>query len=105
MGVVLVSRTCESRKSVKRGKVAQAQKEREPVSRFPLEKCLFIRFRLAEVTLQQALERLAVAGLVAGQAKRQSRSARLNNRWGARVWSLSAGTPAVLNFEKSVCKV
>ena len=45
---------------------AQAQKEREPVSRFPLKKCLFIRFGLTEVTLQQALESLAVAGLVAG---------------------------------------
>ena len=41
---------------------SQAQKEREPVSRFPLEKCLFIRFGLAEVALQQALESLAVAG-------------------------------------------
>ena len=44
---------------------AQAQKEREPVSRFPLEKCFFIRFGLAEVTLQQTLQSLAVTGLVA----------------------------------------
>ena len=41
---------------------SQAQKEREPVSRFPLEKCLFIQFGLAEVTLQQALESLAMPG-------------------------------------------
>ena len=44
---------------------AEAQKEREQVSPFPLKKCLFMRFQLAEVTLQQALESLAVAGLVA----------------------------------------
>ena len=42
------------------------QKEREQVSPFPLKKCLFMRFGLAEVALQQALESLAVAGLVAG---------------------------------------
>ena len=42
---------------------AQTQKEREPVSRFPLKTCLFIRFGLAEVALQQALESLAVTGL------------------------------------------
>ena len=41
---------------------AQAQKERGPISRSPLKKCLFIRFQLAEVALQQALERLAVTG-------------------------------------------
>ena len=33
---------------------------------FPLKKCLFMRFGLAKVTLQQALESLAVTGLVAG---------------------------------------
>ena len=43
-----------------------AQKEREQVSPFPLKKCLFMRFGLAKVTLQQALEGLAVTGLVAG---------------------------------------
>ncbi len=44
----------------------KTQKEREPVPRSPLKKCLFIRFGLAEVTLQQAFESLAVTGLVAG---------------------------------------
>ena len=37
-------------------------KKREPVSRFPLKKCLIIRFGLAEVALQQALESLAMTG-------------------------------------------
>ena len=42
------------------------QKEREQVSPFPLKKCLFMRFQLAEVALQQALESLAVARFVPG---------------------------------------
>ena len=41
----------------------RGQKEREQVSPFPLKKCLLIQFGLAEVTLQQALESLAVTGL------------------------------------------
>ena len=51
IGAIQESCTCESQKSVIRRKVtpnlhtcaAEAQKEREPVSRFPLKKCLFIR--------------------------------------------------------------
>ena len=43
---------------------AASEKEREPVSRFPL-KMLQNGFRLlAEVTLQQALESLTMSGLV-----------------------------------------
>ena len=40
----------------------RGEKEREPVPRFPLKKCLFMWFQLAEVALQQALESLTVAG-------------------------------------------
>ena len=52
-------------KNIHNGAVT-AQKEREPVPRFPLKKCLFMWFQLTEVTLQQALESLAVAGLGMG---------------------------------------
>ena len=52
-------------KNIHNGAVT-AQKERESVSRFPLKQCLLIGVFLAEVALQQALESLAVAGLVAG---------------------------------------
>ncbi len=41
-------------------------KEREPVSRFPLKRFWFLRNLLVEVTLQHALQSLAVTGLVAG---------------------------------------
>ena len=44
----------------------RTQKERESVSRFPLKRFWFLRNLLVEVTLQHALQSLAVAGLVAG---------------------------------------
>ena len=49
-------------KNIHNGAV-QAQKEREPVPRFPLKKCLFMWFQLAEVALQQALESLGDLGV------------------------------------------
>ena len=55
IGAIQESCTCESQKSVIRRKVtpnlhtcaAEEQKEREPVSRFPLKKCLFIRLSIS----------------------------------------------------------
>ena len=63
--------TCESQKSVKKEKVAHrvahpgggGMKKGEPIARFPPENAWF---GLAEVTLQQTLKGLAVAGLIPG---------------------------------------
>ena len=70
IGAIQGSCTCEIQKTVKRGKVAHpggrnAKKEGEDMPS-PSRKAYLIRFQLAEVALQQALESLAMAGLVAG---------------------------------------
>ena len=83
---------------------AQAQKEREPVVRFPLKKCLFIRFGLAEVTLQQALQSLAVTGLVPRHPSVIALRSMTAKSSYLEVFEQTGGTQCVRSKEKISCK-